>query len=76
VAESKKDLVERAEAAGIEGAEDMTKEQLQERLDAQNPGQLGAVVPEGQVAPEPPTPSDPTPGFRPESLDDVPEEGR
>jgi hypothetical protein len=76
VAESKKELVERAEAAGVEGAEDMTKEELQQRLEGQNPAELGPVVPEGQVTPEPPQAGSGTTASRPESEDDIPEAGR
>lgn len=74
---TKPELVADADAAGIEGAEEMKKDEIVDALEAKAPPELGPVIPEGQTAPEPPKSSgSPTVGVQPMTEDDIPEAGR
>lgn len=73
---TKNELVDEAEALGVEDADKLTKAELEDRISAQNPPELGPVVPEGSTPEPPKSSSSPTVGVQPQTADDIPEWGR
>jgi hypothetical protein len=74
---TKDELVQTASDLGVPNADDMTKAELAEAIDARNPEALGPVVPPGRLTPQPPTSNGPTiTGVQPATTDDIPEAAR
>lgn len=77
MAESKQDLVERAEELGVEGAKDMNKAELAEALEQRQSSASGPYVPEGEINPLPPeSTGEPVVGIEPRTADEIPESAR
>lgn len=73
---SKDELVKEARGVGIDPS-GLTKPQLEDRLEARAPAELGPVVPEGELKPEPPKASgSPIKGVQPLEESDIPDAGR
>jgi acetaldehyde dehydrogenase (acetylating) len=73
----KDELVEEAEGAGVPDAEDLTKAELEQRIDALAPAALGPVIPEGEfTAPAPEASGSATTGVQPVEDADIPDAGR
>lgn len=73
---NKDELVADAASMGVQGAEDMTKVELEDAIASKAPTELGPVIPEGS-APEPPKPGGRRiTGVQPVKPEDIPEAGR
>lgn len=74
---TKDELLATAEDLGVEDAASKTKAELADAIEAHTPETLGPVVPEGQLAPEPPSSGGPSiTGVQPVKPSDIPKAAR
>lgn len=76
MAESKQELVDAADAAGVPDAGDKTIPEIREELEVRAPAELGPVIPEGETEPAPARKGRVRTGVQPIEPSDIPEAGR